>query len=189
MSMSRDQKAGKVRIIGGEWRGRKLPVCALDGLRPTGDRVRETLFNWLQADIRATNCLDLFAGTGALGFEALSRAAKHVDFVEKHKQAALQLEENIKLLKAQAQVRNTSAEDYLSNFEGEKYGLVFIDPPFAANLWQDTFEALINADCLTENALVYLESPINPEFTLPPGWEIQKSKNFGSIAAKVLQIM
>lgn len=182
----RGQQAGKVRIIAGEWRGRKLPICEIDGLRPTGDRVRETLFNWLQDDIYGARCLDLFAGTGALGFEALSRGARHLSFVEEHKLAAAQIRDNIKLLNATAQVYNCQADEFLGNYRDPRFDLIFIDPPFAADLWQATFSAIERANCLAENALVYVESPVDSSLIFPSTWTLKKSKRMGSIQASLL---
>lgn len=156
-------------------------------MRPTGDRVRETLFNWLQAEVYAAHCLDLFAGTGALGFEALSRGARYLEFVEAHKQAAAQIRENIALLKANARIHNACAQDFLDNWHGEAFNIVFIDPPFAANLWEPIFQALLRANCLAENALIYVESPLNTPLIFPANWEVQKSKTSGSVRYQLLR--
>jgi len=127
---------GSIRIIAGEWRGRKLPVIDVDGLRPTSDRIRETLFNWLMPYLSGSRCLDLFAGTGALGFEAASRGAHNVDFVESHRQVSQALSENIKLLEANAIVHNMAANAFLTRSATESFDLVFVDPPFAENMVQ-----------------------------------------------------
>lgn len=121
---------GQIRIIGGQWRGRKLPVRDSEGLRPTTDRVRETLFNWLMPVIRDANCLDCFAGSGALGIEALSRYAASATLIELDKHNARQLSENLAQLKIHnAQVINANTLTYLAN-SGTPFDVVFLDPPF-----------------------------------------------------------
>jgi 16S rRNA (guanine966-N2)-methyltransferase len=129
MSRKKPQKNNKrsntntLRIIGGEWRSRKLLFIDAQGLRPTPDRIRETLFNWLQGRILGANCLDLFAGSGVLGLEALSRGANQVDFVEKNKAVAKQLESNLGLLKSDSNVYHQDALDYLLEYKrGKKKG-------------------------------------------------------------------
>ena len=122
--------AGQIRIIGGQWRGRKLPVPESAGLRPTTDRVRETLFNWLAADLPQARCLDCFAGSGALGIEALSRYAGHVTLVELEPQVARQLTGNLRTLNSSAgQVIQADTLRWLGT-PGQPYDIVFIDPPF-----------------------------------------------------------
>ncbi|MFZ1575209.1 MAG: 16S rRNA (guanine(966)-N(2))-methyltransferase RsmD, partial [Chromatiaceae bacterium] len=125
---------GRLRIVGGEWRGRRLPVLDQPGLRPTPDRVRETLFNWLAPLIRGAWCLDLFAGSGALGFEAASRGADRVVMIEKLANVARVLHENKLLLDArQIEVIHTDAGPWLAG-QAEPFNLVFLDPPFAEDL-------------------------------------------------------
>ena len=122
--------SGQIRIIGGLWRGRKLPVLNSEGLRPTTDRIKETLFNWLMFDVNERRCLDLFAGSGSLGFEALSRGASQVVMVEKDHQVAQQLSQNLaRLPQAPATVVNTDAMRYLAS-SATPFDLVFLDPPF-----------------------------------------------------------
>ena len=126
MSRRKPQKNNKrsntntLRIIGGEWRSRKLSFIDAEGLRPTPDRIRETLFNWLQGTIHGANCLDLFAGSGVLGLEALSRGACQVTFVEKNKAVANQLKTNLDLLKSDAEVHNQDALAYLQEYKTSK---------------------------------------------------------------------
>ena len=181
-------KNGKLRIIAGEWRGRKLPIFSLDGLRPSGDRTRETLFNWLQADIVKAHCADLFAGTGALGFEALSRGATHVEFVENHAKVAALLGENTSLLQAQAKVNSCTAEHFLATYSGPAFDLVFIDPPFAANLWQATFTAINKNHLLVSEALVYVEAPAESIPAIPENWSVEKSKKIGAVQAILARV-
>lgn len=188
MSSARSSGTGKIRIIAGEWRGRKLPVAALEGLRPTGDRIRETLFNWLQGEIYGARCLDLFAGSGALGFEALSRGANHTDFVESQAKAATQIQDNIELLKARATAHICKAGDFLRSYDGPAFNLVFLDPPFAENLWEDTIKQLNNGKCLASDACIYLEAPVNTKILVPPEWELSKSRSTGNVSFSLFRI-
>ena len=124
-------RAGMIRLISGQWRGRKLPVHDVDGLRPTTDRVKETLFNWLAAEVRASRCLDVFAGSGSLGFEALSRYASYVMMIEKEPKAARQLQLNLQTLQcSQAQVICRDALQVLQAGCSGPFELVFLGPPF-----------------------------------------------------------
>ncbi len=154
-----------LRIIGGEWRSRKLPFIDAQGLRPTPDRIRETLFNWLQGYIHGANCLDLFAGSGVLGLEALSRGAAQVVFVEKNKAVANQLKENLAVLKADAEVYQADALEYLSSENiMQKWGgvlptIIFLDPPYRQNLLEQSLTILCDKDkgLIDKNTLIYLE--------------------------------
>ena len=169
MSKSTNQQ---LRIIGGEWRSRRLRFPDIEGLRPTLDRVRETLFNWLQPDIEGARVLDAFAGSGALGFEALSRGAKEVIFLEKHPKAALQLRENLKVLgAANAQVWVGDAQLWLAE-NPQPFDLVFLDPPFGAGLLQPMMDQLT----LLPGALVYVEHEANLDVVVPGHWQQIKSK-------------
>ena len=164
-----------VRIIGGSMRGRKIAFSSGDGLRPTLDRIRETLFNWLTADIAGAVCLDLFAGSGALGFEAASRGAKSVTFVDASKQAVSDLKKNIESLNlTHAQAVNLKASDFISNNQ-QKYDLVFLDPPFDKEMLPSALESLKSH--LHDSALVYVEQELSKQ---PPTyanhWEVIKSK-------------
>ncbi len=140
ISQGRNDKgspSGRLRIVAGKWRSRRLPVAEEPGLRPTSARIRETLFNWLASTIEGSTCLDLFAGTGALGFEALSRGAREVVFVEKTARAAAALEECVKVLEATgALIHQVDAISYLKS-EPEPFDIVFLDPPFADDLLED----------------------------------------------------
>jgi 16S rRNA (guanine966-N2)-methyltransferase len=174
-----------VRIIGGQWRGRKLRFAPVEGLRPTGDRLRETLFNWLQFRLPGSRCLDLYAGSGALGLEALSRGAAKVDFVELNRSAAQTLREQLQILDAQnGQVHQTSAEEFLARAADTPYDLVFIDPPFADDLWQQTLAAL--AGRLAPGTLVYVETPRDTALNLPEGWQLEKQKRAGQVCMYLL---
>lgn len=180
-----------IRIIAGDWRGRKLPVASVDGLRPTGDRVRETLFNWLQLHVRGSRCLDLFAGTGALGLEALSRGAEKVVFCELHPAAQQQLHANLCTLKdTKGELKRMTAVEFLTSAEPDApYDIVFIDPPFAQSLWQETLTALTpdNTRWLSEEAFIYLEHPKQTPITPPAGWQERKSKTTGQVTFTLLE--
>lgn len=145
-----------LRIIGGRWRSRKLSFINAPNLRPTPDRIRETLFNWLQGTINNARCLDLFAGSGALGLEALSRGAAEVVFIEKHLATAKQLTQNLILLKTTNLVINNDAKHYLQE-ETEPFDIIFLDPPFRNNILPDCLNTLIERRLLKEGGLIYLE--------------------------------
>ena len=153
---SKKSTSGSIRIIAGKHRGRKLPVLMAEGLRPTTDRVKETLFNWLMPYIHNANCLDCFAGAGSLGFEALSRGASKVNLIELNKAAAQQLEQNKTLLKAnEISIEHTNTLNYLEKCT-QKFSIVFIDPPFRKGLIEETVN-LLNNDLLEQDALIYVE--------------------------------
>lgn len=181
---------GQVRIIGGQWRGRKLAVADVAGLRPTGNRIRETLFNWLQADMAGSRCLDLFAGSGALGFEALSRYAASVTFVEPDPLAFRTLQDSaIRLGLAEGEVASFSqrkASEFLAGCH-QGFDIVFIDPPFSDSLqWQSV--ALLRPEHLSPHALVYVESPsaqVPPE-QFPHELCVYREKVFGDVHARLL---
>jgi 16S rRNA (guanine(966)-N(2))-methyltransferase RsmD len=146
-----------VRIIGGIWRRSKLPVLDKPGLRPTPDRVRETLFNWLGQDLTGWRVLDAFAGTGALGMEAASRGAQEVLLVEQDAQAAKQLAANAERLKAsQVQVRRGDALALMAQLPTQGFDLIFLDPPYAANLFDKAL--LAAARVLKPDGAIYLEA-------------------------------
>ena len=174
--------SGSLRIIAGRWRGRKLTVLDLEGLRPTSDRIRETLFNWLQPTIGQANCLDLFAGSGALGLEAASRGAQKVTLVELDAKAAEQLCTNCRQLAADnCQLVNQDAATFLSG-NSEQYDIVFIDPPYQADLWTPIAEQLVSQKCLSVNAHIYLEYPSHiTQPSLPTHWQLIKEKKAGAV--------
>lgn len=178
--------AGQIRIIGGQWRGRKLPVPDSAGLRPTTDRVRETLFNWLAPDLQQARCLDCFAGSGALGLEALSRYAGSVTLLELEKPVAQQLTQNLQTLKAaNAQVIQTNALSWLAQ-QGEPYEIVFIDPPFRKGLLEQTLQLLENNGWLADGALIYVESEVeNGAPPVPVNWLLHREKIAGQVAYRL----
>lgn len=162
--------AGNVRIIGGRWRGTRLPVADVAGLRPTSDRARETLFNWLQPVLPGARVLDLFAGSGALALEALSRGAREALLVEREPRLAEAIAASIRRLDAGAQAHLVRA-DATSLLRAPLHGrfdVVFLDPPFDAALWQPTLAAL--APWLADAAWLYLESPVDAGIEPGAGW-------------------
>jgi 16S rRNA (guanine966-N2)-methyltransferase len=173
--------SGRLRIIGGSLRGSKLNVADLPGLRPTPDRVRETLFNWLMPVIDGARCLDLFAGTGALGIEALSRGAAEVDFIERDPRLARDLRDNLARLHQSARVREGDALAMLNGAAEKHYDLVFVDPPFDANLWAGACAVLEVHQWLAANALIYVESPTSATYAVPPTWQLHREGKAGAV--------
>ncbi len=179
---------GFIRIISGLWRGRKLPVHDAEGLRPTTDRVKETLFNWLAQDIPGAKCLDVFAGSGGLGFEAASRQAQKVTLLELNPAAFKVLEKNSQALNASnIEVINTDALQYLQQAGGE-YDVVFIDPPFRKGLLDETVTLLEGHGWLADNALIYIET--EKELTLeaiPQNWRLHREKTAGQVSYRLYE--
>lgn len=173
---------GRVRIIAGRLRGSRIDVPDRPGLRPTPDRVRETLFNWLAPVVEGAHALDLFAGTGALGIEAWSRGAASVDFVEADRGLADALRATLARLGAQGQVSNLSAETFLSAARGP-YALVFLDPPFAADAWSSVAARLELGGFLVDGARVYVESPRRLVPQLPANWQLLRETQAGEVRA------
>jgi len=178
---------GRLRIIGGRWRGRRLPVPEQQGLRPTGDRIRETLFNWLAPVIAGSRCLDCFAGSGALGLEAASRGAAEVVMIERAAPVARLLRANAAVLTGADQsvaidVVQTDALDWLARTPPRPFDICFLDPPFAAGLMGDTLGLLAVRGWLVPSALVYLETARTgrpPD--LPAGWSLLRDKHAGQV--------
>ncbi|MBY7843187.1 16S rRNA (guanine(966)-N(2))-methyltransferase RsmD [Vibrio fluvialis] len=180
--------SGQVRIISGLWRGRKLPVHDAEGLRPTTDRVKETLFNWIAQDIPHARCLDLFAGSGGLGFESASRQADKVTMLEMNPQAFAQLKTNIAALKASnIEAVNTDTLAYLKQ-PGQAYDVVFIDPPFRQGLLQETVQLLEQNGWLAANAMIYIESEKELPLTeLPESWQLYREKLAGQVCYRLFE--
>lgn len=186
---------GEVRIIAGLWRGRKLPVLNSEGLRPTGDRVKETLFNWLMPYIVGAKCLDCFAGSGSLGFEALSRQAEKVTFLELDKAVANQLKQNLQQLKcgsAQAEVINQNSLDFLKQPQNAphfcpQFDLVFLDPPFHFGLAEQAITLLTQHNWLLPNALIYVETERDSSLNVPENWLLLKDKSTGQVSYRLYQ--
>lgn len=174
---------GQIRIIGGQWRSRKLPVPDSPGLRPTTDRVRETLFNWLAPWITQARCLDCFAGSGALGLEALSRYAASATLLEKDRVVAQQLRKNLETLKApQGEVVNADTLSFLAR-AGTPHDIAFVDPPFRKGLLNETLHLLEHNGWLADEALIYVESEVEsgpPQ--VPHSWSLHREKVAGQVA-------
>ncbi|KNC11090.1 16S rRNA methyltransferase [Klebsiella sp. RIT-PI-d] len=180
--------SGQIRIIGGQWRGRKLPVPDSPGLRPTTDRVRETLFNWLAPSMVDARCLDCFAGSGALGLEALSRYAANATLLEMERSVARQLQKNLATLNAaQGRVEIVNTLAFL-NQPGTPHDIVFVDPPFRQGLLEQTLNLLENNHWLADNALVYVESEVeNGMPPVPAHWQLYREKVAGQVAYRLYQ--
>jgi len=172
----------KLRIIAGDWRSRQLKFTETEGLRPTPARIRETLFNWLQNDIIGRNCLDLYAGSGALGFEAASRGAKSVLQVENNAIACRHLKENALALSAsQIKLKQTDVFRFLAG-DSQAFDLVFLDPPFGKTMAIQTCQWLEDKDWLARHAKIYLE--VEHKLVLkgmPENWQCLKSKTAGEV--------
>ncbi|MDD5229271.1 MAG: 16S rRNA (guanine(966)-N(2))-methyltransferase RsmD [Methylococcales bacterium] len=179
----------KVKIIGGQWRSRQIDVLDAEGLRPTPNRVRETLFNWLQADIFNSRCLDLFAGSGALSFEAASRGAKTIVQVENNVAAYGVLKLNVEKLGAtQIQTVQSDALSYLAKPPVNPFDIIFIDPPFGLDLVAKTCELLEKQNWLTPYSKIYVETETDLTFELPERWQLLKSKVAGEVAYRLFEI-
>lgn len=183
----RQQKgSGTLRIIGGDWRGRRLEFPSSPNLRPTGDRIRETLFNWLASEVGGSRCLDLFAGSGALGLEALSRGARHCTFLETSSAAIEGINAHLSLLNAvdRGRVINTNA----LSWRDDPFDIVFVDPPFSENLAIDSLRHIIDNQLLTDSALVYLEVASTASLEdLPPALSIVRDKRSGAVRYLLLE--
>lgn len=166
---------GQVRIIGGRWRNTRLPVVERDGLRPTSDRTRETLFNWLQPALPGARVLDLFAGSGALGLEALSRGAREALLVEREPALVTSLRQTVGRLEGgdAAQIVRADTVAFLRAPLQGRFDVVFVDPPFAANLWQSVLQAL--PAWLAPGAWLYLETPLHCSIALDPPWAAHRT--------------
>jgi 16S rRNA (guanine966-N2)-methyltransferase len=173
----------KVRIIGGAWRSRIVTFPSRADLRPTPDRVRETLFNWLGQDLTGKRCLDLFAGSGALGFEAASRGARRVVMVERDPAAFRALQASAGMLAASTvELKRADALEFL-RADDEFYDIVFLDPPFRADYLAQVLPVL--GPRLASAALVHVEAPAAP--ALPPDWEIWRSGRAGAVTHQLLK--
>lgn len=169
-----------IRIIGGEWRGRKLAVLDENGLRPTQDRVRETLFNWLATQLVGAQAVDLFAGTGALGLEALSRGAAHVDFIDTNRRATHTIADNLAVLKdTRGQVHCMGAVQWLAQQPDNSVDLIFMDPPFGQNLCQTLLDLPDFIRVLKSHARVYIEH--EKSVTIRTTLQQTKEKSTGSL--------
>ena len=199
-SGSSHAKPGRCRIIAGDWRGRIISFDDAEGLRPTTDRIRETVFNWLNPYIPGSHCLDCFAGSGVLGLEALSRGAADVVFIENNRQSWENLKRNLDKLKASdgggvadgARLYHEDALDFLqslsrdkaasSTSEAAKFDLVFLDPPFHKEMLSKSCSLLDSSGCLAEDAIIYVEYAIDEAVVLPANWDCVKHKVAGQVA-------
>lgn len=174
---------GRLRIVAGKWRSRVLKITSAPGLRPTSERIRETLFNWLAPRIHGARCLDLFAGTGALGLEALSRGAAAVTFVEQSREAVASLRQACDELGADdATIHSADALRFLKSSREETFDLVFLDPPFADDSLAELCRLLNDGGHLSTGARIYLEqdkTQAPPE--LPEGWVVAHEKTAGNV--------
>jgi 16S rRNA (guanine966-N2)-methyltransferase len=176
----------QLRIIGGEWKRRLIRFESIDGLRPTPDRVRETLFNWLMWDMAGRRVLDVCAGSGALGVEALSRGAAHCTMIEPHKKQASQLQKTLLDLNCESgKVLNFTAQTAIDKIDGI-FDLMFLDPPYSLNLWAELAKAYDAK--LSEGAFIYVEADRAFEtLGLPSHWELKKQTKAGSVVAGLFE--
>lgn len=176
-------KVGQLRIIGGEWGSRRFSFTEQPGLRPTPDRVRETLFNWLSSDIQGARCLDLFTGSGALALEALSRGAGWALAVDLNRDVVSTLRSHLSTLNcSKAEVRQDNGLAMLGTPPAERYDIVFIDPPFHQGLLEPACAALEANGWLSADALIYLESEDSPgRQSLPDNWQLHREKRAGQV--------
>ena len=182
-AMANKRNNNTVRIIGGRWRSRRLPVADVPGLRPSGDRTRETLFNWLAPHVPGARVRDAFAGSGALGLEALSRGAQHAVLVEQHPVCVAALQENVALLGAQAEVVRADVRQWLRRSPASvPFDVVFLDPPFADDDIEQLCTLLVERAWLAPGALVYIEQPDAASAKMPAALQLSKSRTVGKVS-------
>ncbi len=184
---SQSQRQGQIRIIGGQWRGRKLAISDSIGLRPTSSRMRETLFNWLAPMIQDARCLDCFSGSGALGLEALSRHAAEAVLLEYNDRVAKQLLLHLAVLKAKnAQVIRTNTLNWLARPCDRPFDLIFLDPPFHQGLLSYAIPLLEQQSWLSDEAWIYIESESSYNLEMIPShWRLQKEKIMGQVVYRL----
>lgn len=191
-SSKRQYRSNRLRIIGGTWGGRQLSFPGGGQLRPTPDNVRETLFNWLAPQIAQAQCLDLYAGSGAIGLEALSRGASHVMFVENDRRHALAIKEHLNVLSEQerATVRTMDAIKTLKQLSQDEprpeFDLIFMDPPFDHDMVAPTLEALVQCEILRSTGMVYVEHEKKLNLELGTQWDIWREKSHGGAKSLLL---
>lgn len=190
-----NSQSGEIRIIGGQWRGRKLKVQDKEGLRPTTDRLKETVFNWLMMDIRQANVLDCFSGAGSLGFEAASRGANSVICIEKNKAAANQLKNNAQILNAEQHI-NVIQADFFTAIQtlNTPFDLIFIDPPFHKGMVEPCLQALFDNQAISSGTLLYLEQEGNDSYNLMDSefaqrFNLKKDKVAGQVLAQLFEAL
>ena len=179
-----------VRITGGEWRSRRIYFPDIPGLRPTQDRIRETLFNWLMPFIKDATCLDLFAGSGVLGFEALSRGAQFSCFVDSHPQVLAEIRVNagkLAMTLNQFAIIRGQAPRRIPSLPNPPFDIIFLDPPFHQNLLPATIDWLMSSKSLKPGGLIYLEMEKNLTLTLPAGWTVIRQQSTASLVYELVQ--
>ena len=180
-------KRNQIRLIAGQWRGRRLEFPPAPGLRPTPDRVRETLFNWLAPDLSGARCLDLFAGSGALGLEARSRGAREVALVDRNPQVITHLRAELTRIGMDGvSCYLAAAQDWLAGND-RPFDIAFVDPPFADGLWDTVLAALDRTGAVRPGGKVYVEMPRGRDSTLPAGWSVWREGWAGEIHYRLLQ--
>ncbi|MBD3646285.1 MAG: 16S rRNA (guanine(966)-N(2))-methyltransferase RsmD [Pseudomonadales bacterium] len=190
--MSHRMSGRTVRIIGGNWRGRKVSFADHDDIRPTPSRIRETLFNWLQPDIHGARCLELYAGSGILSIEALSRGAREVTLVERSRPILDQIRNVLRDIcppGTQYHCIHASAADWLRKASGQKFDIVFLDPPFASDELAIAIDLIDRHELLADGAKVYIESgsAIEPSM-LPEGWQLYRQKQAGQVHYNLVRL-
>jgi 16S rRNA (guanine966-N2)-methyltransferase len=183
-------RPGRLRIVAGKWRSRLLDIADVPGLRPTSERVRETVFNWLAPSIQGARCLDLFAGTGALGFEALSRGAAQVVFVENSRRAIEAIENSAKKLGAkEAVVHHGDAVEYVRNAGPAAFDIIFLDPPFADDRLEALCRQIDERGILAPGGRIYLEQDrAKPDPEIPERWRVLKNKTAGNVRYMLAEV-
>lgn len=187
---SQKNQLGSFRIIAGEWRSRRLEFPVVDGLRPTTDRVRETVFNWLAHDLPGSKVLDLFSGSGSLGVEALSRGADELTAVERDRHVAQAIKTNLDMLggSARSTVINADALQWLSSANLDQIDMLFLDPPFRTELLDQTL-ALLSSKEMKQGALVYLEVEKEKQsLHVPQSWQLEKEKQAGQVSYRLYAV-
>lgn len=185
----RTGSSGEIRIIAGTWRGRKLPVLTRSGLRPTTDRIKETVFNWLAPYVPSAVCLDCYAGSGALAFEAVSRGANAATLLEKNHTVYLQLTANRNKLNASTlTLIHADTLDYLQSATPSPFDIAFVDPPFDENLVPETAALLEEKGWLSNTALIYIETRCSQDpLSLPVNWYPYREKKAGQVCYRLYQ--
>lgn len=190
LTMKKPGPQSSIRVIGGELRSRKIQFPELDGLRPSADRVRETLFNWLQLDIPGSRCLDLFSGSGVLGIESLSRGASSVTFIENNPVAARAVQDNLSQLGlTDGNVNCIDALRWLNKQSelDQKFDVVFLDPPFSEDIIPTVCELLEKKSLLSFGSKIYIETGTTEKpLSLPPNWRELKRKQAGQVDFRLL---
>ena len=185
-----NQPTGSIRIISGRWRGSKLAVANVQGLRPTTDRNKETLFNWLMPYVQDARCLDVFAGSGGLGFEAMSRYAKSLVFIELDKQAVVNLQHNIAKLKASAEqikLLHGNALTLMGSLQ-QQFDLVFLDPPFHQGLVAPAIAQLVQHQLVAPEGIIYIESELSAaDYAVPDNWQLLKERHSSQWTSRLYQ--